>query len=381
MILFGNDSAEYSKGMKNIFQLGTIHLLWLILLVLAGCGSVESISPRVSDMTISVYAPGRLVDKAAYMLHTPTSGILGSWKVEEGDTVDIDQVLATIESSVSELNLENASIRVAEIQKNLRPGSSFRQDLALAISNAREKYQDDSSIYERQHKLWAQKIGSKRQLELAELAVQNSSRILKSAETNQDLQLDRLQNELKTASNLLKISSNQQEDFVCTSKIRGVMHEKMVEEGEWVSPQQPIGKIGGIGEMVLELEVDEVDIIDIEKGQLVTISLDAYPDKVYAGEVSFVNQQKDAQNQSYKIEAVFKERPDRWFVGMTAEANILIEEKKGVLLVPREYVFDDNKVLTESGDTLSLVIGATDMANCEVLSGLTEQSRIIKPGQ
>ena len=331
-------------------------------------------------MTLSVYAPGRLVDQEAYLVHAPSTGILNEWKIKEGDIVKPGQILAIIENSTAELNLDNARIRMGELRGDLDTDSPFREELNLVISNAELKYEDDKANYERQKNLWDNKVGTRRELEMKELAMKNSLQQLNSARNSAQLQLDKLEKQLKTAQNQYKISNKQNQDYQVESRIEGIFSKKLVQAGEWVAPQQPIGKLGGRDQFILELEVDEVDIVSIEVGQSVVISLDAYPDQVFTGTVDYLNTEKDDLGQSYKIEVVFKEKPPRLFVGMTAEANIILERKKDVLLIPQSYLIPPNQVLTTGGDTLTLEIGATDLEYCEVLSGLSAQTPILKPG-
>lgn len=137
--------------------------------------------------------------------------------------------------------------------------------------------------------------------------------------------------------------------------------------------------MGGSDGYFLELEVDEVDIVNIKVGQKALITLDAYPKQVFSGKVTFINGQKDDFSQAYKAEVKFEERPERWFAGMTAEANIIIEEKKDALLIPQGFLLGRNQAITSAGDTLTLEIGESDLEYVEVLKGLQVGTELIQP--
>jgi multidrug efflux pump subunit AcrA (membrane-fusion protein) len=331
-------------------------------------------------MTISIYAPGQLTDPDAYLLHAPASGLLQEWLVEEGDSVAAGQLLASVQSTNSDLNRENARIRMREVEQNLQSGSSFRQDLQIIVDNAKLKYDDDSANFARQQRLWNNNVGTKNEVESRELALNVSRKLYQSTLEQEKLRLKQLRNELQTSRNLLEIARNQSLDFQVSSKIKGVLAEQLVNAGEWVAPQQAIGRMGGLGEFILELEVDELDIVKIEVGQFVAISLDAYPGEVFPGRVSFLNTRKEGLTQSYRIEVVFEKKPNRWFEGMTAEANIVIQEKKQALLIPQSYLVGDRKVINAKGDTLELEIGESDLEYVEVLKGIDLKTELKKPG-
>ena len=65
---------------------------------------------------------------------------------------------------------------------------------------------------------------------------------------------------------------------------------------------------------------------------------------------------------------------------MSVEANIIIEKRSNILVIPREYVFDFNKVKVK-GKEESMVIkkGIEDLEYVEVLEGLSENDILENP--
>jgi HlyD family secretion protein len=82
--------------------------------------------------------------------------------------------------------------------------------------------------------------------------------------------------------------------------------------------------------------VDEADIGDVREGQPVRFTVDAFPDREFEGVVSQVRQQGVAESGvvSYTV-VVQADNPGRSLLpGMTANADIVIEERQNVLRVP-----------------------------------------------
>jgi multidrug efflux pump subunit AcrA (membrane-fusion protein) len=141
-----------------------------------------------------------------------------------------------------------------------------------------------------------------------------------------------------------------------------------------------LASIGSASDFVVEMLIDEVDIVKIAVGQKVIISLDAYQGQVFTGKVSKIYPKKDERNQTFMVEALFDEAPEKLFPGLSGEANIVIATKKDVLSIPKDYLTEGSKVKTDDG-LESIETGLENMDFVEVLSGITDKTGIYKPQQ
>src|SRR5690606_8394377 len=85
------------------------------------------------------------------------------------------------------------------------------------------------------------------------------------------------------------------------------------------------------------------------------------------------------RSKTFLVEATFIESPKALYPNITFEANIIIQSKQEVLLIPRNYVIGDSTVIKSNGDTILIKTGLKDYQNIEVLFGLTADDKIIKP--
>jgi multidrug efflux pump subunit AcrA (membrane-fusion protein) len=122
--------------------------------------------------------------------------------------------------------------------------------------------------------------------------------------------------------------------------------------------------------------IDEVDISKIFKGQMVIVSLDAYPKRTFDAKVIKIYPEKDERSLTFAVEADFVTKPDRLLKGLSGEANIIINVKKNVLTLPSQYITSDSKVNTKSG-LIPVEIGLKSLEFAEILSGI-DSSTIIK---
>jgi HlyD family secretion protein len=84
------------------------------------------------------------------------------------------------------------------------------------------------------------------------------------------------------------------------------------------------------------ITVDEADIGEVNEGQMVEFTVDAFPDRAFEGRVSQVRQQGVAESGvvSYTV-VVEADNPGRQLLpGMTANAEIVLEQRENVLRVP-----------------------------------------------
>ncbi|HET9230659.1 MAG TPA: efflux RND transporter periplasmic adaptor subunit [Vitreimonas sp.] len=130
------------------------------------------------------------------------------------------------------------------------------------------------------------------------------------------------------------------ERSVIRSPIDGVVVDRQVNVGQPVASSLQAATLFVIAQDLSRLQanitVDEADIGDVEQGMPVKFTVDAFPDREFDGRVSQVRQQGVAEQGvvSYTV-VVEADNPGRQLLpGMTANAEIVIEQRDNVLRVP-----------------------------------------------
>lgn len=352
--------------------------LFTILALFAACkDKVETTSPVRESITESVYASGVLKAKNQYQVFSTVSGLLQKIHVKEGDTVRKGAALFTILNETSRLVRENAQL-AAELA-DIRANRTKLDELQLNIDLLKNKMLNDSLQLARQRSLWLQNIGSKVELEKAELNYQNSKTSYESARLRYRDEKRRLEILSKQAQKSLQISRETESDFTITSNVDGKVYSLMREAGEIVSPQTPLAVIGDINDYILELQVDEYDITSIRPGQPVKVVMDSYKGQVFEAVVTKVNPIMNERSKTLTVEADFVKAPPSLYPNLTLEANIILQVKKDVLTLPRKFIINDRLVINESGDTIPVTVGLKDYLKAEILDGVDEKDVIILP--
>lgn len=355
-----------------------IRFLVFISIFCFSCGdSVETIKPTVESISQSVYASGVLKSKDQYQAYASVSGIVNQIFVIEGDTVKKGDPILRISNEVQKLNAENA--RIVSDYNALSANQGKLNEAASLIEFAGNKMRNDSALYFRQKNLWEQEVGTKVELEQRELAWQNSKNTYSSALIRYNDLKRQLNFAASQARKSLSISQTLANDYTLKSEINGIVYNIFLLKGEIVSPQTPVAVIGAADKFTLEMQVDENDILLVRNGQKVLVNLDSYKGQVFEAVVSRINPLMNERNKTFMVEAEFIQKPERIYPNITFEANIIIQEKTGALLIPRTYLLRDSLVIKSSGDTVLVKTGLKDYQKVEILSGIKSDEELIKP--
>jgi RND family efflux transporter MFP subunit len=321
--------------MKKWGIIGTV----LLCLVLTGSIACELSDGEVNqqpvevvrgDLTVTVSGSGYIGVTNEKQLAFGSGGKIEKLFVEEGDEVKKGEILATLDTSALELSLSQAQLARDEAEYNLK-------QLKDVLHSSQDR------------------------IKLAEEAL----RVAEEAVTEVQKQLD---------------------EAVITAPFDGVVAVLTVKEGDIVPPPtmaaQAIIHLIDLSSLELSAEVDEIDIPDVEPGQKAIIEVDALPDDLLDGGVVSISELPDIQTGLvvYPVKIKF-DVPASSAVraGMSATADIIIQEKNDVLLVPSRVVRQDeqgntvvNVVIGKEIEERAVVTGISDGLQTEIISGLNE---------
>ena len=172
----------------------------------------------------------------------------------------------------------------------------------------------------------------------------------------------------------------------------GIVQNISFTEGEYLSPGIAAVTVFS-DEFEIKTNIEESDISKIKVGQKAEITLDAYPDEIFTGEVKEVS--KISSNLAGVITFPVKikvtdEKKDLLMYGLSANVAIFISENSDILVVPSISIFEENgKSIVYLPDpagkngfiTKEVTTGVSDFENTEIISGLEEGEEIflIKP--
>ena len=203
---------------------------------------------------------------------------------------------AALESSQAQLKSAQARHRSAEENLKLVERPATEAELELGQADIR-KAEFNLEIAEERVESEATRDMD---IELQRQRIVQAEESLKLAKANQK-QIERKQRDLETAHSSVTRSETQLElrqieydDTTIQAPISGTILEKLVEEGQVITSRlsslaseegQTLVTMADLDTVYVVTEVDETDIGKVEIGQPVTITVEAYPDTPFQGEV------------------------------------------------------------------------------------------------
>ena len=187
----------------------------------------------------------------------------------------------------------------------------------------------------------------------------------------------------------LTTAEEELEAAVITAPIGGYVSVVNVEQGDSVEARADVLEI--VDPTIVEIDgiVDEIDVLLVSVGTSAEVSLDALPGVQLTGVVTEIADV--AENQQGVITFPIRIRMEvpegiQPREGLSALANIVLQEERNVLLVPQQALYGSFdrplvRIMSDSGvSEIPVELGSSDDFWVEVKAGLTEGDRIILEG-
>lgn len=345
-----------------------------------GCADVKTVSPIRRNIVASVYASGEIVPENEHWISAEKTGTLLKKYVKEGDTVNRGQILFVIGDETREAKISAAKASYALTSLNVSDSSPVLADLKSAVIAADAKFINDSSNYSRWQNLWDRGIGTKSNLDNAYTQYTISLNERKIANQRYRTKRGELNVSNKVAESQLANTRKDFADGFIVSDQDGVVYESLRDAGENVAVNEKLLMIGNCADRVIKLYVDQQDINKIKLSQKVLVRTDQMPDTVFEAKVTFIFPSMNRNDQTFCIEAKFRQRPPYSFVHTPVEANIIIEEKQGALVLPRDVFTERDSVWikhNKSQRKIPVKTGIVSFDYVEVLSGVDENTAVL----
>lgn len=365
---------------RSVSNMKSAILVLYVAVSALACKSKEiSYTVVPQHITESVYASGTIKAMGQYEVYSVNTGIIQKIHVEEGDVVKKGQLLFTLQDATPRLQEENARLAAVFAEGN-RKGEKLNE-INNNILLAQIKLSNDSTLYARQKELWSQGIGSKNELDQRSLAYESAITnlaALRSRYRDAKKELDYLSTQSKQQ---LSISRQIRKDYAVLSKIDGKVYKINADAGELAMPSKILALIGDDKTFEIDLQIDEKDIVKLQKGQKTAIRMDAYGDQVFEATLEKIYPIMDERSRSFTAIANFTKAPDQLYPFLTVEANILYKEKSNALVIPRNYLINDSMVNIGNERLKKISTGIRDYQMVEVTAGLKAGDLIYKPAK
>jgi len=242
---------------------------------------------------------------------------------DEGDKVKTGDTVLIIDPTIYQIKLREAeaSLLAAEAQLELVKVGARKEDIQQAeqtLKQAEVNLQSAENDKMRYENLYQTKSISRKQYEDAltryeiALAQFNSAkenlRKIKNISRPEELKQVKANYE-RIKANVDLIKKNLSDCYV-TSPIDGIIVKKFVEKGETVNNLSSLFKVSNLYQVEILVYVNEQDLGKVKLGQLVEITVDAFPNKIFEGKVVYISPEaeftpKNIQTKEERTKLVF----------------------------------------------------------------------------
>ena len=271
--------------------------------------------------------------------------------------------------------LQRESATAGQNIANRRELSSARgaaENARTALEKARQTLQVAGAAYEREKRIQSQNLNDIAQVQAAQSAYNGAGADLKAA---------------RSALALFKSSPGGSASVPIRAPIAGVVQSRDVSRGETIEADKTLMSLVSLNQVAVEAAIYEKDLARVRIGAPVKATVDAFPNRTFSGQISFVGAQLDPDTRTLTARALL-DNPGDLRPGMFARGQIAAPLGKLGISVPSGAVQTlDGKsvVFVATGkegvfEARPVVTGAKADGQTAIQSGLKPGEKIVTQG-
>lgn len=321
----------------------------------------ETKSPFVSDVVMKTVATGSVVPRFEIEIKPQVSGIIDELYIEAGDRITKGQVVARIKIIPDMVTLNSAETR---------------------MNRAKINFEDAQIDYDRQQKLFDKNVVSYEEFKSAKVAYDSAKEELTAAENNLDLIKNGVTKKAESATNTL-----------VRSTIDGMVLDVPVEVGNSViqantfNDGTTIASVANMHDIIFEGNVDETEVGKIKEGMPIVLEIGAIEKEKFEAILEYISPKGKEENGAiqFEIKADVQLKEGQFIrAGYSANANIVLERKDSVMVIPEGLLKFDNDssyVEVQTGEEQvfekrMVKTGLSDGINIEITEGLKMEDKV-----
>ena len=322
----------------------------------------EIVSVSIGNIDKKTVATGKVDPRNEILIKPQMSGIIAAVYKEAGDIVKAGDVIAKIKVIPDMVSLNSAESRV---------------------SRAQISYDQSKKNYDRDAKLFADKVISKEEFEKTQLQYNNDKEELKAAKDNLSLTRDGISTNSAAISNTL-----------VRSTINGTILDVPIKVGNSVIQSNSfndgttIATVANMSDMLFVGKLDETEVGRIKVGMPMDITIGALQDQKLQAKLEYVSPKGKEESGAimFEMKAAVKVPKDVFVrAGYSANAEIVFSKSDRVITIPESciefggdtaFVYVMTKKDPQTFVKKQVKIGLSDGVKIEVKNGLTLKDKI-----
>ena len=318
------------------------------------------------DITEKAVAVGQIEPRQKFHIKSKISGIVRRCPVDVGDRVKVGD-------TIIEISPDPTPAELLEAERQVEKGLSA--------------YNRAKADWDRSQDLVKQGVESINRLDADQEAYELSR-----------IELDRARDRLQLIQEGRVAGRGEKMETVIRAPAAGILLERLVDPGDPVVPLTSyqagteLATLADMSDLVFTGTVDEIDVGKLDEGLPVRLKIGALPDQAITGKLTRIAPQAIERDNAKLFEVEIEMDPFEGVLlraGYSANADVVIREKKNILLIPeRLVIFEDEgaKAFVELPGEVpeaepkkkAVKVGLSDGLNIEVISGIQEGQKLVQ---
>ncbi len=355
---------------------------------------VEVVAVSQGTMVQSVVTSGRIATAARTEVASQSTALIEHIDVREGDAVSAGQVLVRLRSEEAQAALQQSDAAVTEARVRIRQ----IQTVQGPVSDQQLKQAEAANLQTQQELLRTQSLlkqgfVSQSRLDDVQRAASASRAALQAAlaQSNANepsgVEIALAQAKLTQALAAQRLATAKLDQLSLRAPTAATVVTRSADPGDTAQAGKSILSLVGDSEMRINASVDEKNLKFLQLGQKATATSDAYTDRQFAAQLTYIAPSVDAQRGTVDLRLAVEPpvpylRPD-----MTVSVEIVTAQVPNALKLPSGAVRRDaqgNAFALVSRDgrahQVRIKIGLQGIGSTQVTEGLAADERVILPG-
>ena len=354
---------------------------------------VEVVVVTQGPMVQSVVTTGRIASVARNDIASQNTARIEAILVREGDTVHARQVLVRLRDDEATANLALARAAVAEARGRIRQLTTVQEPVsAQQLEQARAADAQAMRELERARDLVQQGFVSQSRLDDAQRAASASAAAVRAASAQtagngtSGAETALAQSRLEQALAAEKAAATRLDQLSLRAPAAGTVISRAADPGDTAQIGRAILTLVSGDETRIQASVDEKNLGYLKLGQTARATADAYPERPFNAELTFIAPAVDAQRGTVDLKLRVDKAVDYLRPDMTVSVEIITAQEPNAVMLPTDAVRRDANgsmfaLVNRNGraERADLTLGLRGVGSTQIVKGLTAGDRVITP--
>jgi membrane fusion protein (multidrug efflux system) len=199
--------------------------------------------------------------------------------------------------------------------------------------------------------------------------------------------LDEARSKLDESKAKLAVDKVRLDKMTIKAPFSGILGLREVSQGAYIIPGQTLVRLDKLDTIKLDFRIPEVYLSKINRGQTVTVTLDSFPGKEFAGKVYAMDLAVEEESRTLLLRAKLPNPNLELQGGLFARVKLVLSQREKALLIPEQAIVPQGgdsfvfKIQEDKAILTKIKLGQRRTGDVEVIEGLNAGDLIVTAGQ